>query len=193
MGGVLVVLSGPRGAGKSTLAEALEKRHGALAIPSRRFLLEHLGGRSADRRALRRAGAELEGETRGRWLAERLRRTASLQAGRAPWLVVDAVHTLAQVEAIRQTFHERVVHVHLTAPEDVLAARHEARRAPGLESGALDAPEYLSAENRAARRFEQLTPETRRHIEEIERVAGAPVSLISTRFHSRGVIDRRAW
>ena len=53
--------------------------------------------------------------------------------------------------------------------------------------------DYLSIRNRDARRFEQLTEETIRFIEEIERVAGAPVSLIATRFHSRSIIDRRAW
>jgi adenylosuccinate synthase len=53
--------------------------------------------------------------------------------------------------------------------------------------------DYLDRNNRKARRFEQLTEETIRFIEDIERVAGAPVSLISTRFHSRSIIDRRAW
>lgn len=58
---------------------------------------------------------------------------------------------------------------------------------------ALTFADYLSMKNRAARRFEQLTEETIRFIEEIERVAAAPVSLIATRFHSRSIIDRRAW
>jgi len=53
--------------------------------------------------------------------------------------------------------------------------------------------DYLAKANRNARRYEQLEEDTIRFIEEVERVAGAPVSLISTRFHSRGVIDRRAW
>jgi len=53
--------------------------------------------------------------------------------------------------------------------------------------------DYLDAANTQARRFEQLTPETIRFTEEIEKVAGAPVSLISTRFHWRSIIDRRAW
>jgi adenylosuccinate synthase len=58
---------------------------------------------------------------------------------------------------------------------------------------ALTFSDYLSVKNRDARRFEQLTPETIRFIQEIERVAAAPVSLISTRFHSRSIIDRRSW
>ena len=51
----------------------------------------------------------------------------------------------------------------------------------------------ISAENRDARRYEQLTAETIRFVEEIERVAGIPVSLLSTRFGVRGIIDRRRW
>ena len=58
---------------------------------------------------------------------------------------------------------------------------------------ALTFVDYFGRENRQARRFEQLTPETIRFVEEIERIAAAPVTLISTRFHSRSIIDRRAW
>lgn len=58
---------------------------------------------------------------------------------------------------------------------------------------ALTFSDYVSIENRKARRFEQLSVETIRFIEEIERVAGAPVSLISTCFESRSIIDRRSW
>jgi adenylosuccinate synthase len=53
--------------------------------------------------------------------------------------------------------------------------------------------DYLSPQNEKARRFEQLTEETIRFIDEVERVAGAPVTLISTRFHARSIIDRRSW
>jgi adenylosuccinate synthase len=58
---------------------------------------------------------------------------------------------------------------------------------------ALTFVDYISRKNQAARRFEQLTDETIRFIDEVERVAAAPVSLISTRFHSRAIIDRRSW
>jgi adenylosuccinate synthase len=58
---------------------------------------------------------------------------------------------------------------------------------------ALTFVDYLSVKNRDAYRFEQLTEETLRFIEEVERVSGQPVSLISTNFHWRNVIDRRAW
>ena len=58
---------------------------------------------------------------------------------------------------------------------------------------ALTFVDYISKQNERARRFEQLTTGTIRFIEEIERVAAAPVSLISTRFNYRSIIDRRAW
>jgi len=58
---------------------------------------------------------------------------------------------------------------------------------------ALTFADYLDSKNTEARRFEQLTDETIRFAEEIEKVANAPVSLISTRFHWRSIIDRRSW
>jgi adenylosuccinate synthase len=58
---------------------------------------------------------------------------------------------------------------------------------------ALTFVDYIHVANRKARRFELLTPDTLCFVEEIERVAGAPVSLITTRFDYRSIIDRRAW
>jgi adenylosuccinate synthase len=61
--------------------------------------------------------------------------------------------------------------------------------------------DYIDARNSKARRFEQLTQDTIKFVEELERVAQAPVSLINTRFPRepdgtndlRSVIDRRNW
>jgi len=58
---------------------------------------------------------------------------------------------------------------------------------------ALTFVDYIDGSNQSARRFDQLTPDTLRFIEEVEQVANAPVSLISTRFHYRSIIDRRNW
>lgn len=70
------------------------------------------------------------------------------------------------------------------------------RRAASLNAPtdiALTFADYISKKNSSAYRFEQLTGSTIRFIEEVEKVSSAPVTLISTRFHSRGIIDRRAW
>ncbi|MBO6636321.1 MAG: adenylosuccinate synthetase [Parvibaculum sp.] len=61
--------------------------------------------------------------------------------------------------------------------------------------------DYISAENRSARRFDQLPGKTIKFIEELETVAQAPVSLVnirfpreaSERFDLRTLIDRRNW
>jgi adenylosuccinate synthase len=70
-------------------------------------------------------------------------------------------------------------------------------RRSALLNGATDIAltflDYLDSANRAACRFEQLTHETIRFVEEVELVANAPVSLISARFDGRGLIDRRRW
>ncbi len=58
---------------------------------------------------------------------------------------------------------------------------------------ALTFTDYLTIENRAAMRFEQLHPDTINLIEEIERVSGARVSLVGTGFNPRSIIDRRGW
>jgi adenylosuccinate synthase len=63
----------------------------------------------------------------------------------------------------------------------------------GATDVALTFADYLHSGNKNARRYDQLDTNTIHFIEEVERVAGAPVSLIGTRFHPRSVIDRREW
>ena len=66
---------------------------------------------------------------------------------------------------------------HLNSPTDV----------------ALTFVDYLDKANREAIRFDQLTPETIKFIEDVEIVAGVPCSLIGNRFDYKCVIDRRRW
>jgi adenylosuccinate synthase len=70
---------------------------------------------------------------------------------------------------------------------------HRSTMLNGPTDIALTFVDYLNKVNRDAFRFDQLTLETLRFIEEVERVSGVPVSLISTNFNWRNVIDRRAW
>ncbi len=66
---------------------------------------------------------------------------------------------------------------HLNSPTDV----------------ALTFVDYLDVRNCKAVRFDQLTTDTIKFIEEIELVAGVPCSLIANRFDYKCVIDRRHW
>lgn len=70
------------------------------------------------------------------------------------------------------------------------------RRACELNSPtdiALTFTDYISILNEKARRFDQLTAETRQFIEEIESCSGVKVSLIGTGFDYRAIMDRRNW
>ena len=58
---------------------------------------------------------------------------------------------------------------------------------------ALTFADYLGVANRKAYRYEQLSEDALRFIEELEKVGGVPVSLVSTGFNERNIIDRRAW
>lgn len=71
----------------------------------------------------------------------------------------------------------------------------EAASLNGPTDVALSFADYIDAKNKTARRFEQLTPDTIRFVEEVERVVTAPVSLIVTDFRESAlsVIDRRKW
>ena len=73
---------------------------------------------------------------------------------------------------------------------------HLLRRACHLNSPtdvALTFVDYLDARNREAIRFDQLTLDTIKFVEEVEMVAGVPCSLIANRFDYKCVIDRRRW
>lgn len=66
---------------------------------------------------------------------------------------------------------------HLNSPTDV----------------ALTFVDYFDKKNRDAIRFDQLTPDTIKFVEDVEIVTGVPCSLIANRFDYKCVIDRRRW
>lgn len=53
--------------------------------------------------------------------------------------------------------------------------------------------DYITYANQQARRYDQLSHDTTKFIDELERCAEVPVSLIATRFSNRSIIDRRNW
>ena len=100
-----------------------------------RELIETLVAPARERRSLQNAGERLDRKTRGKWVAYALtRRLVDLHEDAE--VVVDAVRIKQQISAIREAFGHRVVHVHLTAPIEVLAKRYAAR--PKLIQGGRD-------------------------------------------------------
>jgi adenylosuccinate synthase len=73
---------------------------------------------------------------------------------------------------------------------------NQLRRSASLNGAtdiALSFADYLDKANQSAKDLASLSPETQTFIENVERVSGVPVGLISTRFAKDGVIDRRTW
>src|SRR5712671_2147113 len=121
----VIVLSGPVSAGKSTLAKALASRYRFEVLATKALLMEVLGP-DVDRGALQQAGEDLDRKTGGAWVGDALARYAA-KLGENTEVVVDSVRLVAQVDAIRAGFGARVVHVHISAPEDVLETRWKGR------------------------------------------------------------------
>jgi adenylosuccinate synthase len=123
----IVLLSGPVGAGKTRLADALVHEHGFMRVFTRDAILRRLPRTPRTRRDLQAAGERLDRETNGRWVADELRGLLDAH-GELPDVVVDAVMIDKQVEAVRAVTRTPVVHVHLTAPKNVLEDRYVAKQ-----------------------------------------------------------------
>jgi shikimate kinase len=129
---ILVVLSGPVCAGKTTVAGGLGPV-GVRALTTRGLIAARTGvpAESTSRRRLQELGESLDRTEGGQWVADGVRQLVEVDRSRA--VCVDAVRTGDQVAAVRAL--GPTVHVHLTAPPEVLATRYEARQkaAPDLE------------------------------------------------------------
>ena len=126
----LVLLSGTMAVGKTTLREQLVLKHGFDYVRSGRYLLDMAEREALDgsRRGLQDLGDELDRKTDFLWLLLDVA-IPGFQASpdRTRWLV-DAVRKPRQVKHFRDAFGPTVLHVHLTAPDEVLKARYESRR-----------------------------------------------------------------
>jgi adenylosuccinate synthase len=137
----IVLLSGHVAAGKSWLASALVERFGVELFKTREAI-HRLRDVESERGALQRAGEALDRETEGRWVANELRRfIESLNDSVAEdgIVVVDAVRIREQCDAVRRAYGPRVIHVHLTASEEVRAERFRLRDGEVRELPSYDA------------------------------------------------------
>jgi adenylosuccinate synthase len=147
----IIVISGPVGAGKSTLATALTE-FGLRVVKTRELLLTMTKTRN-DRGGLQAAGERLDARTGGRWIADAMARQAEILPDNAE-VIVDSARIRNQIDALRDKFGARVVHVHLTAPVDELARRYKQR---GTRSGG----EFSSYDEVRANRTEAQRCQTR--------------------------------
>lgn len=124
----VIALSGPVAAGKSTLALALTDQYGADRLRTQRLLRDIAEQRGtslpSSRGALQDFGDALDDESGGGWLADAV--LAHADGSTAAMIVVDAVRTLDQLEALRDRF-VHVDHLHVYAPRHILDSRYQQR------------------------------------------------------------------
>lgn len=128
----ILLLSGPLAVGKSAVAAALTERFGFRKIASSGYLrqLANERGLPDTRESLQKLGDNLDEQTDYRWLVDEV---AAPQLANYPnqvlWFV-DAVRKDEQVRHFRARF-PNILHVHLTAPEEVLRDRFLKRAREG--------------------------------------------------------------
>jgi len=132
----VVAVSGPIGAGKSTLAQRLAGRYGGRRISTRELIVAHAEAAGEappdDRRAFQEYGEALDQQHRGHWVSEAAALLVAQQE-EVQLVIVDAVRTKDQVEALRDAFSVAVTHVHVHAPDEVLSDRYRRRGStPGM-------------------------------------------------------------
>ena len=126
----IVLISGPICSGKSALVRLLKERHGAKTIETRELILKKAPRTKRERKALQLAGQRLDNADGGAWVGEALRRAIDAYAtSQTPkgLYVVDSVRILGQINAIRRAYGAEVHHIHLTATDEELRKRYEAR------------------------------------------------------------------
>jgi adenylosuccinate synthase len=129
----IILLSGPISSGKSTLAKGLAERLNMYVFKTSELLQEKVrSDLRTDRKILQIQGERLDRRTRGRWVLDELRDISS-QNTQVNEVVVDSVRIEEQIDAIREAYGPKVVHVHLTAPINELEQRFNLRRKLGKE------------------------------------------------------------
>ena len=132
---MIVLFSGPAAGGKSSICRELEQEMNFLPIKSSSYLKRIAVSKSIPitREALQAIGDDLDTKTEYAWIIDEV---AIPQLGEKKdhcnWYV-DSVRKPKQVELFRSKFQELILHVHVSAPENVLRERFEFRRNQNLD------------------------------------------------------------
>jgi adenylosuccinate synthase len=121
---LVIAISGPVAVGKSVLAGELFERFRTCRVSTRQMLIDR--GCKNDRGALIEAGNRLDRETDGAWVRDGVLPYFDREREKQV-ILIDAVRTGRQVHHLREKFGEGFIHVHVTAPFNVVKERYENR------------------------------------------------------------------
>ena len=121
----IIAISGPVAAGKSALADALLARFNTYKISTRTLLID--AGAENDRKALVEAGKNLDVETDGTWVRDGVLPYVKRHKKQKDVILIDAVRTNRQIDHLREAYGERFLHVHVTAPYQIVKKRYKDR------------------------------------------------------------------
>ena len=110
----IVLISGPKNVGRSTLATNLEHTFDFFRLNISEYLMDciDLSNCSRNNEELKKQAMRLDNETEGKWILDAILREMHTN-GKHYHIVVDAVRDMKQINHIRKRFSLRVVHVHL--------------------------------------------------------------------------------
>jgi adenylosuccinate synthase len=130
----VVLLSGPISSGKSTLAQGLADQFGMDIFRTREVLQARVAKELVgNRKILQSSGEKLDRATKGTWVREEITKRL-YNHPEITTIVVDSVRISNQIDAIRESFGSKVIHVHLTAPQKELEKRYKRRQKSKRES-----------------------------------------------------------
>lgn len=140
----VIPISGPVSSGKTTLAFGLRDRFADITVVKTHELIraEH-PSLDFERAALQRAGSALDKKTRGEWLGQAVARFVVNLHPKPAYVIVDSCRIEGQVDSLRRSFGNRVVHLHLTASRNELARRYRRRKSKMNE---LDSYDFVRAD-----------------------------------------------
>ena len=152
-----MLVSGPVCSGKSSLVAQFKDKHDAKVIKTKDLILAMSPKTKSERHKLQIAGQRLDNADDGAWVAEEVQRKidAATKFGTPVGLfVIDSVRIPGQIEAVRRAYGAEVHHIHLTASQEELRSRYEAR----LREEDADVDYDRLKSNRTERRIEKLAP-----------------------------------
>lgn len=184
----IVVVSGPVGAGKSTLADCLHRRYGAVHVRTSEIMRDFAVGRGVglddERRAMQDFGDRLDTETGGSWVSDWLSEKVADGEITGDLVVVDAARRTEQIERLREAFPARVSHIHLYAPVPELTRRYSDRDSGLRELSSYDEVRSNATEEQVTTLADEadVSIDTQRcTVDDVEIRAAAALRLVSAR------------